>query len=177
MRRTGIALAAAIGGALLVPAAPLAEEPPAAPTAALETASTTVTAGQPLTLDSLNALCGELYDAYTPDVEVDDAVRITWGRVPHFYRAFYVYQYATGLSAAITLARALRDEGAAAQERYLGLLAAGGSDYPLELLRRAGVDLTSPEPVRVALAEFERVVAEMEKLVEEGALAGTGEAA
>ncbi|MDP9363957.1 MAG: oligoendopeptidase F [Chloroflexota bacterium] len=127
-------------------------------------------AGEPLTLDSLNALYGELYAAYEPGVEVDDAVRITWGRVPHFYRAFYVYQYATGLSAAITLARALRDEGARAQERYLGLLAAGGSDYPLELLRRAGVDLASPEPVRTALAEYERVVAEMERLVDEGAL-------
>ena len=129
-----------------------------------------VEAGEPLTLASLNALYGELYEAYTPGVEVDDAVRINWGRIPHFYRAFYVYQYATGLATAITLARAVRDEGPAAQERYLALLAAGGSDYPLVLLQRAGVDLTSPEPVRVALAEFERVVGEMERLVEEGAL-------
>lgn len=134
-------------------------------------------AGEPLTLDSLNALYGELYEAYTPGVEVDDSVRITWGRVPHFYRAFYVYQYATGLSAAITLARAVRDEGPAAQERYLALLAAGGSDYPLELLRRAGIDLASPEPVRTALAEFERVVSEMEQIVEEGALGEAGAAA
>ena len=127
--------------------------------------------GQPLTLAALNELYGELYEAYTPGVEVDDAVRINWGRVPHFYRAFYVYQYATGLSAAITLARAVRDEGAPAQERYLALLAGGGSDYPLALLRKAGIDLTSPEPVRVALGEFERVVAEMERLVEDGVLA------
>ncbi len=127
-----------------------------------------VEAGEPLTLASLDALYGDLYAAYTPDVAADDSVRISWGRIPHFYRAFYVYQYATGLSAAITLARALREEGAAAQQRYLTLLAGGGSDYPLVLLREAGVDLTSPEPVRVGLAEFDQVVGEMEALVDDG---------
>ena len=130
-----------------------------------------VEADQPLTLDSLNSLYGELYEAYTPGVAVDDAVRINWGRIPHFYRAFYVYQYATGLSAAITLARALREEGEPAQARYLALLSSGGSDYPLTLLQRAGIDLTTPDPVATGLAEFERAVAEMERLVAEGALA------
>jgi len=129
-----------------------------------------VEGGEPLTLDSLDALYGELAEAYTPGLEIDDAVRITWGRVPHFYRAFYVYQYATGLSAAITLARAIRDEGAPAQKRYLDLLAAGGSDYPLVLLQKAGVDLTSPDPVRIGLEEFERAVSEMERIVDTGAL-------
>ncbi len=136
-----------------------------------------VEAGEPLTLASLNALYGELFEAYTPGVEVDDGVRINWSRVPHFYRAFYVYQYATGLAAAVTLARAIRDGGEPARERYLALLAAGGSDYPLALLVRAGVDLASPEPVRVALAEFERVIGEMERLVEEGVVEEAGEAA
>ena len=127
-------------------------------------------AGEPLTLDGLSALYGELHETYYPGVEVDDAVRIQWGRIPHFYRAFYVFQYATGMSAAITLARALRDEGAPAQRRYLNFLAAGGSDYPLNTLQRAGIDLTSPEPVRAGLAEFERIVGEMERLVDDGAL-------
>lgn len=127
-------------------------------------------ADQPLTLASLSDLYGELYEAYTPGVAVDEAVRVQWGRIPHFYRAFYVYQYATGLSAAITLARALREEGAPAQERYLTLLASGGSDYPLTLLKRAGVDLTTPEPVETGLAEFDRAVREMEELVAAGAL-------
>ena len=130
----------------------------------------TVEAGAPLTLDGLDALYGELYAAYTPDVEVDDAVRVTWGRIPHFYRAFYVFQYATGLSAAIALAAALRDEGPPAQVRYLAFLAAGGSDYPLAILGRAGVDLSSPEPIRAGLAEFARVVAAMEEIEASGAL-------
>jgi oligoendopeptidase F len=121
--------------------------------------------GQPLTLDALNEKYAELHETFVPGVNVTDAVRLTWGRIPHFYRAFYVYQYATGMSAAITLARAVIDEGAPAQERYLGLLAAGGSDYPLTLLQQAGVDLTSPAPVETALAEFERVLDEMEQIV------------
>ena len=101
---------------------------------------------------------------------IDEGVRINWGRIPHFYRAFYVYQYATGLSAAIALASAIRDEGEPARERYLTLLASGGKDYPLNLLKQAGVDLTTPEPIEAALAEFERVVAEMERIVDSGQL-------
>ena len=83
-----------------------------------------------------------------------DAARIGWSRIPHFYRGFYVYQYATGLSAAITLASRLRDEDPAAVERYLHLLTRGGADYSIALLREAGVDMTTPEPVAAALAEF-----------------------
>ena len=129
-----------------------------------------VEAGQPLTLDVLNDLYGELSADYAPGVAVDDLVRVRWGRIPHFYRAFYVFKYATGMAAAFAFARAIRDEGAPAVERYLGLLAAGGSDYPLELLRRAGVALDTPEPVRAALAEFDAIVSEMGRLVEAGAL-------
>ncbi|MBA2520488.1 MAG: oligoendopeptidase F [Chloroflexia bacterium] len=124
-----------------------------------------VESGQPLTLDALNAKYGELNDQYVPGVAVDDKLRLSWGRIPHFYRAFYVYQYATGMSAALTLARAVVDDGAPAQRRYLDLLAAGGSDYPLTLLQKAGVDLTTPEPIETGLAEFERVVTEMEAMV------------
>lgn len=129
-------------------------------------------ARQPLTLEGLSAIYGELWDAYNPGVPADDALRINWARIPHFYRAFYVFQYATGLSAAIALAAALRDEGAPAQERVLGLLSAGGSDFPLELLRRAGVNLEAPEPILAGLAEFERVVSAMEEIEASGALRG-----
>ena len=132
----------------------------------------TVEAGQPLTLDLLNDLFGTAVETYSPGVAVDENVRIGWARVPHFYRAFYVYQYATGLSAAINIATAVRDEGDAARERYLGMLAAGGSDYPMTLLREAGVDLSSPEPIRVAFREFDRVITEMEALERAGVLEG-----
>jgi oligoendopeptidase F len=127
---------------------------------------------RPLTLETLGDLYGDLWETYNPGVAADAAVRVTWGRVPHFYRAFYVFQYATGLSAAIALAAALRDEGAPAQERVLGLLSSGGSDYPLALLRRAGVDLETPDPILAGLAEFERVVGEMEAIEASGALRG-----
>ncbi|MBA2598526.1 MAG: oligoendopeptidase F [Chloroflexia bacterium] len=125
--------------------------------------------GQPLTLEVLNAIYAEISATYLPDVTVDERVRVNWARIPHFYRAFYVYQYATGLSAAIAITRAIRDEGEPARERYLQLLASGGSDYPLALLARAGVDLTSPAPIQAGLAEFETVIAEMERIAASGA--------
>ena len=131
--------------------------------------------GQPLTLHVLNDIYSELYETYLPGVAVDAGVRVNWARIPHFYRAFYVYQYATGLSAAIAIARAIRDEGEPARERYRQLLASGGSDYPLELLARAGVDLTSPQPIEAGLAEFEKVVSEMEQIVASGALERSNE--
>ena len=71
-------------------------------------------------------------------------------------------------TAAINIARAVRDEGDPARERYLAMLGAGGSDYPLDILKRAGVDLTTPEPVRVALEEFAQTISEMERLAEQG---------
>jgi oligoendopeptidase F len=129
--------------------------------------------GKPLTVDVLNGIYGELYETYLPGVTVDDGVRVNWARIPHFYRAFYVYQYATGLSAAIAIARAIRDEGEPARERYRRLLASGGRDYPLALLTEAGVDLTSPAPIEAGLAEFEAIVAEMEQIVASGALGQT----
>ena len=121
--------------------------------------------GEPLTLDTLNEMYGDVLDAYVPGVVNDEAAKQNWSRIPHFYGAFYVFQYATGISAGIALARAIRDQGAPAAERYLEMLRGGGSDYPLEILKRAGVDLTSPEPVRAALAEFDATVREMESLL------------
>ena len=129
-----------------------------------------VEAGEPLTLETLNDLYGGLQADYTPGLTIDETIRIRWGRIPHFYRAFYVFQYATGLSAAVALATAIRDEGQPAADRYLAMLTAGGSDYSLPLLQRAGVDLTTPAPIEAALAEFDRVVSEMEALADQGVL-------
>jgi oligoendopeptidase F len=126
--------------------------------------------GQPLTLEALSDVWVELSDVYQPEVTISELDRLRWARVPHFYRAFYVFKYATGMAAAYAIARAIRDEGAPAVERYLAFLAAGGSDFPLDLLRRAGVDLVTPEPVEAALAELGAIVAEMERLVDGGAL-------
>jgi oligoendopeptidase F len=124
--------------------------------------------GQPLTAATLNQLYGEMSDIYYPGVLNDDLVKLQWSRIPHFYRAFYVYQYATGMSAAIAIARAIRDGGDEPRERYLEMLKAGGSDYPLPLLQRAGVDLTTPEPVRAALQVFDETVQEMAQIVDDG---------
>lgn len=93
---------------------------------------------------------------YGPDLEIDEEVRHEWSRVPHFYRSFYVYQYATGLVAATALARMLLSGEVAAQQRYLRFLSAGSSKDSLELLRDAGVDLTSPEPYRATFAAIEQ---------------------
>lgn len=127
-------------------------------------------AGKPLTVEVLSELFSDLQRTYLPGVAIDEDAGIRWGRIPHFYRAFYVYQYATGVSAAVALAKKIRDEGEDAAERYREMLKAGGSDYSLKTLQRAGVDLTSPEPVRTALEEFERTVIEMEQLVDQGVL-------
>lgn len=129
-----------------------------------------VESGMALTPDVLSGLYEELYAVYTPGVEIDDEIRITWARVPHFYNAFYVFQYATGMSSAVNIATAVRDEGDPARERYLQMLAAGGSDYPMAVLKQAGVDLETPAPIEAGIDEFERVVAEMEKLADQGVL-------
>ena len=127
-------------------------------------------AGEPLTLESLSDAWADVSAVYQPGVLIDDAARIRWARIPHFYRAYYVYQYATGISAAIAFASQIRDEGEPALERYLSLLRDGGSDYPLALLQKAGLDMTSPEPVRAALREYDRVLGEMETIIDSGVL-------
>jgi oligoendopeptidase F len=125
-------------------------------------------AGAPLTLDGLNAIWRSVLARYQPGVVIDETTEIGWARIPHFYRAYYVYQYATGLTAAISLARAIRDEGEPARERYLAMLAAGGSDYPLNLLSAAGVDLTTSAPFEASVAEFADVVSQLETLTDGG---------
>jgi oligoendopeptidase F len=129
----------------------------------------TAESGQPLTLQNLNSIYGELYRAYTPGVNLDERGEIGWSRVPHFYNGFYVYQYATGISAGIALAKAVRDEGAPAVERVMQLLSSGGKDYPLALLTEAGVDLISGETIDACMDVFSETVAELEAIVGSGA--------
>src|SRR3989339_464466 len=104
--------------------------------------------GIALTPDILCELYGSLYLKYWgPEMVVDDEERYTWARVPHFYYNFYVYQYATGFSASEVLARKVKTEGKPAVEKYLNFLKAGSSNYPINILKDAGVDMSSPEAV------------------------------
>lgn len=123
-------------------------------------------AGEPLTVDRLRSEYRTLLEAYFgPKFVIDDVLSLEGMRIPHFYRAFYVYKYATGLSAAIALSQAVLKEGKPARDRYLNFLKSGGSKYPLDLLRDAGVDLEKPAPVQAAMARFKELVDELETLV------------
>jgi oligoendopeptidase F len=102
---------------------------------------------------------------YGPEVVLDQEIAIEWARIPHFYNAYYVYKYATGFSAATALARGILDEGEPAVKRYLEFLASGGSDYPIELLRKAGVDMETPQPVNEALKVFSDLISRLEQLL------------
>ena len=106
----------------------------------------------------------EMY--YGPDIVVDDEIAMEWARIPHFYLDYYVFQYATGYSAAIALSRRILAEGESAVKDYLGFLSGGCSKTPIELLKGAGVDMTGPEPVERALALFGTLLDEMEGLME-----------
>src|SRR5690606_8919635 len=100
-----------------------------------------------------------------PNFVIDEPLELEGMRIPHFYNAFYVYKYATGLSAAIALSEMVCDGGEKERDRYLRFLQSGGSKYPLDLLKDAGVDLTTPAPVDAAMARFATLVDELEKLV------------
>jgi oligoendopeptidase F len=102
---------------------------------------------------------------YGPDVVIDEHIDIEWARIPHFYSSFYVYKYATGFSAATALSKEILEKGAPALEKYLAFLKSGNSDYPLELLKNAGVDMTTPKPINDALKVFEAVLDEFETLI------------
>ena len=111
-------------------------------------------AGEPLTPDRLDDLYADLKGDYYAPAELDDRIAREWMRIPHFYRAFYVYQYATGISAAVALVDGILEEGEPAAQRYTDFLASGSREYPLELLRDAGVDMASPDPVESALDTY-----------------------
>ncbi|MBQ3103392.1 MAG: oligoendopeptidase F [Oscillospiraceae bacterium] len=119
--------------------------------------------GEPLTAESMNALYRRLNEQYYPGVVIDELQDVEWARIPHFYNAFYVYQYATGFSAAVAIADGILKTGSA--ENYLRFLSTGGSDYPLEELKIAGVDLTEPETVERALAVFAKTIDELKELL------------
>ena len=120
--------------------------------------------GQPLTADSMNALYRRLNELYYAGAVVDELQDIEWARIPHFYNAFYVYQYATGYSAAVAIAEGILAAGDATD--YLRFLTTGGSDYPINELRIAGVDMASPSVVGNALKEFAASVDELERLLD-----------
>jgi len=123
--------------------------------------------GEPLTADSLSAAYRALNQKYYgAEATIDNLINIEWARIPHFYSSFYVYQYATGVSAASALVQQILREGKPAVDRYLKFLRSGSSAYSIELLKQAGVDMTSPEPVRQALSLFESYLAQMEELIE-----------
>jgi oligoendopeptidase F len=129
--------------------------------------------GEPLTGEGLSALYLKLVREYYGHDQgicrVDDLMGVEWAYIPHFYYDFYVYQYATSLVASTSLARAIRDETAhgktAARDRYLAMLGAGGSRYPVDLLKAAGVDPTTAAPFGAAVAEMNQVMDEMEKIL------------
>ena len=107
----------------------------------------------------------ELY--YGPDMVVDDEIAMEWARIPHFYYNYYVFQYATGYSAAIALSRKILAEGEPAVRDYLDFLSGGCSKSPIDLLKGAGVDMTSPEPINQALKLFDELLDEMEELTKD----------
>ncbi len=123
--------------------------------------------GIPLTEQEFSNTYYELNKLYYgPDVISDNEIRYEWARIPHFYSSFYVYKYATGLSSAIALAYDIINGVEGAKEQYLKFLSSGGSDYPLEILKRAGVDMTTKEPIEKALAVFEQKLQELKDLYE-----------
>ncbi len=125
-----------------------------------------VESGEPLTVETLRREYRKLLDLYFgPDFVVDKELELECLRIPHFYRAFYVYKYATGLSAAIALSERVTTGGQKELNDYLGFLKGGCSKYPLDLLRDAGVDMETPEPVDAAMKRFAELVEELDELV------------
>jgi oligoendopeptidase F len=116
----------------------------------------------PLTMESLSGIYHGLnVKYYGENIVVDDLIDLEWTRIPHFYSAFYVYKYALGFSAAAVLSEKIIQKEEGAVEKYLEFLSSGGSDYPVELLKKAGVDMSIPEPVDKALEIFGKLVDEM----------------
>jgi len=123
-------------------------------------------AGEPLTCDVFKAIYSDLLKRYFgPDFSIDGELELECFRIPHFYRAFYVYKYATGLAAAIALSERVLNGGKQELSDYLGFLKSGCSKYPLDLLRDAGVDMGQPEPVETAMKRFAMLVDELDELL------------
>ncbi|MBR3719484.1 MAG: oligoendopeptidase F [Firmicutes bacterium] len=125
-----------------------------------------VEAGDMPTCESLCKLYGDLNAKYYgPDMNYDEHIAIEWARIPHFYSAFYVYKYATGYSAATAISKKILEEGQPAADNYIQFLKSGGCDYPLELLKLAGVDMSTTAPIEAAMQTFEELLDELERLI------------
>ncbi|MBQ7778940.1 MAG: oligoendopeptidase F [Clostridia bacterium] len=125
-----------------------------------------VEGGQSLTADTLCKIYHRLNEEYYgPAVTIDPEIDMEWARIPHFFMNFYVFQYATGFSAAMALSRKILNEGDEAVKKYLGFLSAGCSDTPIEILKKAGVDMATAEPIETALKTFEELLDEFEELM------------
>jgi oligoendopeptidase F len=137
---------------------------------------TRVEEGQTLTADVLNEeylKLTRLYYGHDQGVmEVGDYIQNEWSYIPHFYMNYYVYQYATGLIASMALSEMVLSGDQTAQQKYLEFLSAGGSDYPLNILKKAGVDMTTPAPTDAAFKNYDNLVNEMEKIVDKLEKAG-----
>lgn len=123
---------------------------------------------EPLMPDVLCGMYRDLIARYWgPELVIDDEESYTWARVPHFYYNFYVYQYATGYSASQALVSAIKSEGQPAVDRYLEFLKAGNSDYAINVLKKAGIDMTSPEPVKHTIRKMNELLDQLEELLEQ----------
>lgn len=120
--------------------------------------------GEALTTDHLDDLYHGLKSDYYEPAVVDDRIAREWMRIPHFYRAFYVFQYSTGITAAVSLVEAIREEGESGAQRYREFLESGSHGYPLDLLESAGVDMTDSQPIEQALGVYEEYLDEFERL-------------
>ena len=122
--------------------------------------------GQPLTNENLSKAYGELNTLYYGDaMSADDTIAIEWARIPHFYNAFYVYKYATGFSAAVMIATDIYEKKPSVLDAYKAFLKSGGSDYPLNLLKKAGVDFTGAAPVHHCMKEFRNALAAFKNIM------------
>ncbi|KAB2953326.1 oligoendopeptidase F [Heliorestis acidaminivorans] len=124
-----------------------------------------VESGEALTPENLKGSYKQLnQDYYGPNMIIDEEIDVEWARIPHFYNNFYVYKYATGFAAATALTKQILEEGDSAVQRYLEFLAGGSSQYPLDLLKIAGVNMESTEPIKESLQLFEQLLKELESL-------------
>ena len=122
--------------------------------------------GGALTASYLNDTYKKLNEKYYgKEMIVDDEIASEWARIPHFYYNYYVFQYSTGFSSAVSLSQQILKDGEDAVDRYIGFLKSGDSDYPINVLKKAGVDMTTSEPVDSALKLFGQLVDEMSKLI------------
>jgi oligoendopeptidase F len=122
-------------------------------------------AGEPLTPDRLDEMYRDLKAEFYAPAKLDDRIEREWMRIPHFYYDFYVYQYATGISAAVAIVERIREEGDPAAGAYLDALELGGSAYPIEVLETAGIDMSTPEPIERAITVYEEYLDEMAALI------------